>query len=147
MPKRSAWSEYTKELLSVAGMSQHDMARRIAKISGVECSQGKIAGRLNSTETRVPPDLELEVWAQALDLHGEWRKKFFRLAQTERIPKRYRAEYTELFEKYEKQQEIISKMEAMNRELCARADKLEAMLATLTQESAQSLVRGEKARE
>ena len=141
MPKNSQWTDYTKDLLRVAELSQQRLAEKLEKKGVGSGNQGYIAGRLNSAETVPPDDGELEHWAEAMGLSGEMRKKFFRLAQVERIPKRYRLEYAELWERYEKSKKTLENIQKSNQELRAIVTALQLQVAELTAKAAQFITK------
>jgi transcriptional regulator with XRE-family HTH domain len=145
MPKNSSWTNYTKDLLRVADLSQQELAEKLEKNGVGSGNQGYIAGRLNSDETVPPDDSELEHWADAMSLSGEMRKKFFRLAQVERVPKRYRQEYSELWEKYEKTKKMLDNTQKSNKELRDMAESLQAQVAEITAQTAKLIAKQDNA--
>lgn len=144
MPKNSPWTNYTKELLKVSDLSQARLAEKLSKRMNIDASQGYVAGKLNSADTLPPDDLELEHWSDSMELSGEMRRKFFRLAQIERIPKRYRTEYTELFEKYEKTRKTLENVQKQNLELKDLISSLQTHVADLTAQTAKLIAKGER---
>lgn len=141
MPRNSKWTDYTKDLLRVAELSQQRLAEKLEKMGVGSGNQGYVAGRLNSSETVPPDDSELEHWADSMGLSGEMRKKFFRLAQAERIPKRYRQEYDELWDRYEKAKKTNGNTQRSNQELRATVSVLQAQVAELTAKAAKLIAK------
>lgn len=141
MPKNSPWTNYTKDLLRVADLSQQDLADKLAKRGVGSGTQGYIAGRLNSDETVPPDDGELEHWADSMSISGDMRKKFFRLAQVERIPKRYRQEYGELWDRYEKTKKLLENTQKSNKELREMVELLQAQVAQVTAQAAKLIAK------
>lgn len=143
MPRMSPWTIYTKQLLEVADLSQTRFAEILSRSMKRPLTQGYVSGRL-MCETTVPPDVEeLEHWAESMGLRGEMRKKFFRLAQFERIPSRYRREYTEVFDLYEKTKKKLDDTVKQNAELKALLDTMQAKLVDLTAKTAKRITEDE----
>lgn len=122
----SPWGRFVRELLLERQLTMSDLAALLTKRLISVYHTGMVQARISGAIAKPPIDHTLEAWADCLNLAGNQRERFRRLALLEHIPARSRTLLAELEERLAARDRLIGCLERTVAVLTARIDALEA---------------------